>query len=313
MLIGGLSLVPASANTAVAAGTPNQVQIHITPVETNLSLAPGQVYDGTFQVGNTGDEPLDFYVAANRFYVKDVTYETTFDEQSAFTQVAEWITFDETSFHGLEPGGRQEIAYHITVPKDAPGGGQYAVLFAVVSDETTNESISVRTNVRAGMKIYAKISGATRAAGQVESVDQSKFFGQGPIKSTARVKNTGNVDFTSTHQYIVKSLFGDREIFNGSATVRVMPDTVREAAMEWKETPIFGIFRVENKVSFLGQTQYSQEKTVIVAPWWLIVIAGAALFLVLGLIFLAVLRLVKRIRHQKVTKQRKRKLREKKS
>jgi hypothetical protein len=298
------TLIATTGTGAVESDKALKAQMYVTPIEVDLSLDPGQVYNGKLQVSNSGLETYDFRVTANRFFVKDLTYEVFFDEESAFTQIAEWITFDKAEYRGLKPGGKQEVAYQIKVPQDAPGGGQYAVIFATVRSETTDGAYGIVTDSRVGVKIYAKIAGETRATGEVESVNQPKFYFDGPINSTARVKNTGNVDFHSTHEYTVKSLSG-QELFSDSISKRIMPGTVRQVELKWDETPSFGIFKVENKISFLGKTQYSQEKIVIVAPYWLIAVLVAAFLLVVGLIIAVTLFITKKRRHNKILKQHK--------
>jgi len=275
-----------SGNVSAAVDTS---KIYVTPVEVNLDLTPGEVYKGRFEVVNNGDEAFDFSLTANRFYVKDLTYETTFDGKSAFTLIADWVTFDQTDYRGLKPGNRQEVKYRINVPKDAPSGGQYAVLFAVVSSNATDEGSGVAVDIRVGMKIYAKVSGKTRLGGEVTSVKQGKFYRTPPISAVALVKNTGNVDFYSKHEYIVKSLSG-RELFKDSKFVRVMPNTTRQVELKWSKTPWLGIFRVRNTVSFLDKTKYDREEIVIVAPIWFVIV----LLIIIGLIVLLIIRIVKK-------------------
>jgi len=274
------------------------VQIDITPVDVDLSLAPGESYDGEFSIINRSTNAIDFRVTANGFYVKNLAYETTFDDDIALNQIVHWVTFDQTDFSNLKPNDRQNVAYHIKVPDDAPGGGQYAVLFATVSSEAVDGSVTIKTDSRVGIKIYAKVAGETRTGGQVKSVEQPRFYTTPPIASVAQVKNTGNVDFHSRHEYVVESLFGG-ELFKGSAVYRIMPDTTREVRLEWGETSSIGIFKVHNKISFLGETQYDKVSIVVVIPIWLVVILLMILLSLIGLIVFLISRLIKKNRHQK--------------
>lgn len=299
-----VALVAPTATSATATAGAAQVQLDITPIDVNLSLEPGETYDGKFSIINLGADTVDFHVVASGFYVKDMTYETTFDEGSPFSQIADWVTFDKLNFYNLKPNERQGVSYHIKVPKDAPSGGQYAVLFAIVSDQTITKSADVKTDSRVGMKIYARVAGDTRTAGEVESVVQAGFTLKGPLSSVARVKNTGNVDFSSKNEYIVTSLSGD-ELFSGSTVSRIMPGTTREIDTKWEKTPSFGIFKVRNKISFLGKTHYDNEKIVIIAPIWLILILASVLLLVVGLILCLAMFIKRKLCHRKSHKKRK--------
>ncbi|MCL2280932.1 hypothetical protein FWC31_03550 [Candidatus Saccharibacteria bacterium] len=290
--------------STVSAAEASRIQIDVSPVEISLLLVPGKTYDGEFNITNRSTDTFDFQVAANSFFVKNLTYETTFDEEITFSQIVRWITFDEENFYNIKPDEKQTITYHIKVPEDAPGGGQYAVLFAIVSSETINESVNIKTNSRVGMKMYVKVAGETRNNGQIKSMIQDGFYSKAPINSVAQIENTGNIDFNSNHEYVVKSLFG-RELFRDSTIYRIMPDTTREINMIWEGTPYFGIFRVRNRITFLGETKYDQEKIVIIAPIWLIIVAVIVLLLLIGLMCFLVLLIIKKIRHRKTYKKQK--------
>ncbi|MDR1970271.1 MAG: hypothetical protein LBQ11_02950 [Candidatus Nomurabacteria bacterium] len=297
LLVGGL-LVQTKADAVITAETP-RAQIDTAPAEVTLSLAPGETYSGKFSVINTSTDTLDFYVATDKLYLEDLISETTFNYHPTYNQIIDWITFDKTHFYNLRPKEKQEVTYHIDVPKNAPGGSQYATLLAIVSKKLNNGSSYVETvDGSIGTKIYAKISGEIHANGKVQSVTQPWLYLEGLIDSTMQVENTGNIDFNSEHEYTVKSLFG-RELFRGSATFRIMPGTTHKVNMEWEGTPLFGIFKVHSKMSFFDKVQYDQEKIVIVAPVWLIVIIIAILTLTIGSIFFLTLLIIKKIRHKK--------------
>ncbi|MCL2174135.1 hypothetical protein FWH58_02490 [Candidatus Saccharibacteria bacterium] len=296
LLVGGLLLMRTGDNATAAAP---RVQVDVTPIETSLSLAPEETYDGKFSVTNMGSDTFDFHITANGFFVTDLTYETTFDDELIYNQIADWIKFDETNFYDLKPQEKQDVTYHITVPKDAPAGDQYAVLFAVVSREAANASMSIKTDARVGMKIYAEIAGETRTGGTVKSIDQRRWYSTPPIDSIAQIENTGNVNFYSQYEYVVRSLSG-RELFKDSATSRIMPGTTREVKMTWDDAPTFGIFKIQHRISFFGQVQYNQETIVILMPIWAIVVLG---MLLLGLILVIIRIWRRRLRRKKQSKQ----------
>jgi hypothetical protein len=243
---------------------------------------------------------------ASGFYVKDLTYEMTFDKDETFNQIVNWVTFDKTDFHDLKPNQKQEVTYHVKVPADAPAGSQYAVLFAVVNSKATSESADIKIETKVGMKIYAQVAGETRSIGKVKLAAQPTYYFNGPVDFAAQVENTGNVDFVSRHDYVVKSLTG-QELFKDSVSKRVLPGTAREVSMKWDGAPAFGVFKVHSKISYLGQVQYDQEKMVIIAPVWLIIVAIVGLLLVVGLIFFLCLAIIKKVRRRKLQKSRKKK------
>lgn len=304
LVAGGLvSFIGAKSQAASESSQPS-LQIQVAPIEFNLSLSPGQLYDGQFKVINSGTSNHNFVVNAKRFYVKDVSYETIFDKELAFTQIADWVSFDKTEFNGLKPGETQTVDFQIKVPNDAPGGGQYAVIFVNVEEEQTESSYKIIVKGHLGMMIYAKVSGETRSEGKVESLEQAKFFTKSSISSAARIKNSGNVDFDSRHELTVKSITG-KKLFSDSVSKRIMPDTTRAVELKWDEAPSIGLFRVQNKISFLGKVQYDQEILVLVMPSWLAVIAIIILVVIVGLIVGIIVYIVKKKRLVKGEKTRK--------
>jgi hypothetical protein len=271
------------------------VWLQVSPVSNTIELQPGQKYNGQMTVMNIGNLPFSFSMLASPYYVTNLDYQQRFDDKELpRTQIAHWISFDKTDYQNLQPNTSVNITYHINVPKDAPGGGQYAVLFAQTDSGPGN---SVQTINRVGSLVYAHVAGDTRQAGEVISVDSSSWYFVPPIKTGSVVKNTGTVDFMTKQTLIVEGLFGGEVYRNSTDDKITMPDTSRRIELTWDKTPIFGIFRVTNQIEFLGKLQYSETQLVIVIPIWLLVIIITVLLLIILAIVLSVRRRLTR-RHK---------------
>lgn len=275
--------------------------IQISPVSERVNLGCEQAHDGTFKVSNIGSEAFDFEVYANAYGVADMSYDPIFDQETTYTQLAGWISFDQKTYNGLEPGDSVEVAYHINVPADCPGGGQYAVLFAqtIPTGEITS-GMGLQTVSRVGELIFVNMGGETRRDAEFISFEQNWWTDE-KVSSTTVVRNNGNVDFAVNQEFIVKNLFG-KEMYNSTTDRSILPETSREMKQTWEETPMIGLFNVTNKTSYMGQTPVNETKLVLVAPIWFIIAFSTVFCLLLILIVVIIVRKVRKNKQKKLTK-----------
>jgi hypothetical protein len=266
--------------------TPQHAVMQISPLKERQDLKPGQKYEGSFEIYNRGNEPLDFRVYVKPFTIgPDCTdnYEITSD----YTQMTSWVTFDQLNYYDIQPDKSQTIKFTVDVPKNAPSGGQYVVIFAETGDFNTQDGTAISVKERLGYKFYANLGGTDKEAGQVESVEQGSWFWEPPISGLSKVRNTGNVDFTETHTYTITGLNG-KEVYQKEQKEDVLPDTCRQIKQQWDKTPAFGIYWVENKVDFLGQERFNERKLVIVIPIYIVIIFSLVIILLIWALVLKI-------------------------
>lgn len=269
--------------------------IQISPVSERISLSCDQKHDGTFKVSNIGSEAFDFEVYANTYGVQDMSYDPVFDKETVYTQLSGWISFDQKSYQNLEPGKSVDVPYHISVPTDCPGGGQYAVLFAqTVPKDDIKSGMGLQTVSRVGELVFANMGGETRKTGDFINFEQN-WWTDGKVESSTVIKNTGNVDFAVNQKFTVTSLFGE-ELYTNTIDKSVLPETSRELKQTWEDTPFVGLFNVTNQTTYLGETPVNETKIVLVAPIWLIVAFSTVLCLIIALIVVII---VKKVRNKK--------------
>jgi hypothetical protein len=201
--------------------------------------------------------------------------------------MSRWVNLDQNNYYDLQPDQSQVINFHIDVPKDAPSGGQYVVIFAETGKLDPSGGASVQVNKRIGYKFYANLGGETRQAGRIESVAQNQLYFEPPIISTSQVRNTGNVDFQATHKFKVVDLMG-KEKYSETKEMDVLPDTCREVTLKWDGAPAFGLFNVTNEIEYLDQIHYNETKLVLVIPIYVIIIFGLVLILLIWAIILKI-------------------------
>lgn len=275
--------------------------IQISPVSERVDLGCEQKHDGKFKVSNIGSEAFDFEVYANSYGVADMSYDPIFDQSTNYTQLSDWISFDQKTYTGLEPGKSVEVPYHINVPAGCPGGGQYAVLFAqTVPKGEISGGMGLQTVSRVGELIFANMGGETKKTAEFIDFKQNWWTDQ-KVSSTTTVKNTGNVDFAIHQTFSVKNLFG-HEMYNSTTDKSILPETSREMVQTWEETPMIGLFNVTNQVSYLGEMPVNDTKLVLVAPIWFIVVFSTVLCLIIILLVVIIVRKVRKNKQKKLTK-----------
>ena len=242
--------------------------ISISPVSEVLQLTASTIYDAVFKVSNNSDSPMEFEVYAAPYayiYSEDEdAYKLGFSRENNFTQITRWITFKDTSGNYVEkatftadPRSDVEVAYRITTPESIPAGGQYAVLFAHTLSGSVNSS-GIKTEASPGLVVYGRASGDTILSSEISKLAiNNTMLVDGEektiINATGKVKNTGNVDFMAEGKMKVTGIFGnvyyETPVGSTAARISVIPDTELSVSDSWKDTPFFGMFNVEWKVT----------------------------------------------------------------
>ena len=265
--------------------------ISISPVSKILQLAPSSNYDDKFTITNNGNSAMDFEVYAAPYSYTyseaDDTYRLGFNRESSYTQLTRWITFKDNSGNYVEkttftaePGDNVVIEYRINTPEDIPAGGQYAVLFAHTISGTS-DSTGIKTEASPGLVVYGRAEGETIIDSEVSDLNIAQtIMSEGSEKSlinaSAKVKNTGNVDFMATGVLKVSGIFGnvyyESTGESAGARISVIPDTELAVSDVWKETPFFGLFNVEWTVYANGEASETITKFVVIMPAIVIIV-----------------------------------------
>lgn len=299
-LILGISfLAPVSASAKSG-----DVVVSLRPSEQDLELTPGKTYEESVVVYNIGKEAFDFAVEASPYQTKDNSYEPDFFSENSYTKLSNWITFKERNFH-VDPNTSAEVKFTITVPADVPGGGQYAAILIQLDDVDT-DAAGVGIISQLAATIHGHVKGnAVRRDGRMISHDFPTILLSGPFAITSVFENTGNIDYRVTESWTIRNFFTNHEYVSpssanedgytyGTVNVAVLPGTERTIKLNWQDAPTFGVFRVEQTISYFDQTE-NYSRVVIVCPIWAVALVGA--FIAFGIIWL-VAHLVGRHRDQ---------------
>lgn len=274
----------------------------IMPMNQEISLSPGEVYEGSITIINPAYATEDFaYLAEVTPYgVAGEEYTADLLSESDRTAISKWIEIEEPT-GVVKPNESKEIKFKITVPQNAPAGGQYATIAVSSNQDASSASgVSVQNVFEIASIIYANVAGETVHDGEVLENNVPAFVLAKPVKLTALITNKGNVHETATFTIAVTDMFTGRVILpteenTGRYSEVVMPETTYYAEREISDLPDLGIVKVTQTISYNGQTS-TTEQQIILCPVWFIVL----ILLTLAAIITAVVLIVKKHRRYKI-------------
>ena len=259
--------------------------ISISPVSKILQLSASSVYEDSFKISNNGSSDMKFEVYAAPYAYTysetDDSYQLGFSRENNYTQIVRWITFKQTDGNYAEkatftaaPNSNVEVFYRISTPESIPAGGQYAVLFAHTLSSDTGGS-GIKTEASPGLVVYGRGEGETHAASEISKLEIKNTMmvdnvEKPIINASAKVKNTGNVDFMASGKLKVTGIFGqvyyETSGTSNKSRVSIIPEAELPVSDSWDETPFFGLFNVQWTVTGNGGTTETITKFIIIMP-----------------------------------------------
>lgn len=285
--------------------------ISISPVSKILQLDPNSVYEDSFKITNSGSEDIRFEVYASPYsYVfseESNQYQLGFTNENSYTQITRWITFKDADGNYVKnprfvvkPDESVQVYYRISTPASIPAGGQYAVLFAhTLSNEITSSGI--RTEASPGLVVYGRANGETNISGEISELSLNQTLNDGTevkniINATAKVKNTGNVDFMASGTLKIEGIFGrayyETPFMQGKTSV--IPESELGVSDAWEDTPYFGLFKASWTVKAADRTE-TVSRMILILPAPIIV----AMILLLTIIIVWITIMVRKRRERR--------------
>lgn len=261
-----LSIMLVFSPQARAQSPADNIQITLSPTNRTMKIAPGNTYNGSFAIFNSGDMELDFNVYAAPYRVKNQNYDPLFTEPTDSTkvdrtQISRWVTFAETEYT-LKPGESVDVAYTINTPASIPDGGQYAALFAQTK---SSETSSINSQKRVGMLLYAHSNGEAINKGSSQNPNLS-FWQTAPTFSVSQdVTNDGNTDFAAEVKMSISDIFGN-EKYTAETSKVILPDTTRSINLDWKHTPSLSLMKVKTSVKIFDKTTNYSHTVLFATP-----------------------------------------------
>ncbi len=267
--------------------------VTVGPVKLEYSTDPGKTLTGNLFIKNEERVTKTFYPSVDEF--TEVNGEKAFLKEKGL--IEEWLTTVPSVT--LKPDESQEVPYTINIPKNAPPGGQFAVIWWSTNppvNSTSSESqpqLSIET--RAGVLVYLNISGNIVEQASIPSFDTEKsksIFGTAKVPFYITMANEGNVYIKPKGSVKVRSIFGHivEELPLNPKGLQILPKSKRVLTdAVWTGSLLtIGPYKAEVTAQYgASQKEIIATKWVWVLPWVLIVsvVGGLIILFILFTIF----------------------------
>lgn len=230
--------------------------LFITPVRDFTAVDAGRTSKKSFTVANYTEQPMTISLSVEAFSVTDYAYDYRFSPPKD-----DWITLSENEIT-LAPNKSQKIPYTVTVPADAPPGGQYYTLFA----SSTSQAGGIKSQIRAATLLYLTVNGPLLRTGTITKSSFPRLAFWKHIPFSVDIKNTGNVHYFGHAEAQITGLFTNRTVTTPEHLL--MPDAPRNITTEVRAPILPGIYRVRyGYANDQGQKVLKSQLLFYVPPW----------------------------------------------
>ena len=268
----------------------------VTPMSNAIELKPGDVYEGDILVSNPQDSKSDFdyKVEIMPYGVIGNNYDADFASLTQNTEIVNWISVKNPT-GTIAPNGKVHIEYTITVPIDAPGGGQYAAI-QIGKDikEEMTESFGVQNVYSIASLIYAKIDGEIIRDGEIIQNSFPGFVTGLPANTEVMLKNGGNSHEPANIYLKIKNVLTGEVVYpkngeSGGINEEIMPGTTRFFQKSIQDISPLGVYEVTQTVKYLGESNVSSH-LMFVCPIWFMLLVFVTVCSIIALIVSRILK-----------------------
>ncbi|MFC1500932.1 hypothetical protein ACFL58_00585 [Elusimicrobiota bacterium] len=164
--------------------------LSIEPSRTEITLKPGESFNGFYVVKNDYNTPIDVVVSAKNWFMlpdnKDV-------------EVKDWLNISNKTVH-LEPGQSSEVPFEVNI-----SSGMEGVLVGMFSF-TPKTKIKQNITMVVSVSVFATVSGTEKIAWGVTDIK----FEKDKLQVSAEIGNSGNIHVRP--QGFVKIMKKNKEI-----------------------------------------------------------------------------------------------------
>ena len=273
----------------------------ILPMTQRFDLTPGEVYTGKITIVNPADATDNFIYKASVTPYSVVGSDYTADLSTKYSRsiITDWIKIAEPVGE-VEPNKSKDIEFTITVPENAPAGGQYATITVSSNDtQDSQDGVTVQNIFEMASIIYGNVAGETVHSGKIIENKVPGFSATVPVTVGAEILNEGNIHEDARFTITVSDVFTGRVILpteedNGKYNEVIMPETTRQIERNISNLPSIGLVKISQTIRYMGETSVV-EKNVLICPIWFMLLV----FLTLASIVTAVVFAVKKHRKNK--------------
>jgi hypothetical protein len=268
--------------TAFVAASSFVLAVTVGPAKIEYRVDPGTTISDKLFIVNEGQEEQTFYAAFEKFAVENGQTKFLPSEPA---ELAEWFKMEKSVT--LKAGEQKEIPFTIEVPKNAPPGGH----FAVVWWGTAPPGGQVAIVTRAGILVFLQVSGEVNEKGDITefSLIKGRFIFKLPDDFVVNFQNQGNTYLKPLGEIAIKNIFGSSiAAFKVNFKERIiLPENSQllDIAKKFDKPPFaFGLYKAELALQW-GEKGNSVQRDIwfFVFPWKtvliVIIILAALLFI----------------------------------
>lgn len=243
--------------------------VTIGPAKIEYRADPGTVIKDTLVLVNDSNAKQTLYSSFEKF--TEVNGEKKFLLGEP-TELANWFNLPKSVT--LEPTGQKSIPFTVEIPKNAPPGGHFAVIWWGTAPPEGSKQVSIVT--RAGILVYLRISGEVNESAEILkfATEGEKFFwSKMPENFAVLFRNSGNTYLKPQGEILIKNIFGGKVATFGINEVSLifLPDTENNLriAKKFEKAPFaFGFYKAELTLRW-GEKPESIQKNIwfFVFPW----------------------------------------------
>jgi hypothetical protein len=249
----------------------------LKPGHLDLKLIPGKIKNVSFQIRNDYNTSTTFKLYISPYSLIDEYYNPDYSAQNKWTLITKWINLKKKKIF-LKANSTTNVNFQIRVPKNAPAGGQYAVVFSEFKITDTDQGTGVLVSKRMGELVYAKIAGKTIRNTQFTNNKIPFFLTNAPLKTSFKLIDSGNIDYKVESKLKTYNFFNNSLIYeSGIRKDRMFPDTTKLIELDWSNNlPTFGLYKVVQNVKYYGQV-HEYNKVIFICPILILIIILIAL------------------------------------
>jgi hypothetical protein len=250
----------------------------LSPLRSELDIAPGTSLDGELAVTNSTDKTMIVSLSAEEFSVINQQYDYAFSEQSDLTK---WVTFNPAEAN-LVSGETKKISFSVGAPLSAEPGGRYISLFAGTDTDVSDGGVSLRQRVASFL--YITVLGDITRVGNLISLSSPWAVG-GKSSWSVALQNTGSTHFRSRYNVQVYNLLGNGLAASMSGDTLILPGTVRSVSDDLPLPEFLGVYKIVYTIG-LGDTPAVVETRFMIYIPQIVVIIGLIIIVILSVILI---------------------------
>ena len=249
----------------------------LSPLRSELNIAPGTSLDGVLTVINSTDKSMTVDLSATEFSVINQQYDYAFTSES---NLAKWITFSQPEIN-LEAGKSQKVTFTVGVPLSAEPGGRYVSLFASTNVATSDSA--VESVQRIASLLYITVTGDVTRVGHLISLS-SPWAINGQSMWTVALQNTGTTHFRSRYNVKTQNLFG-ASVASNSGDDLILPGTIRLVSDDLPLPQLPGIYKIVYMIGLGDTPAVTETRYVLYMPPLAMIILVILVIITSGMIY----------------------------